>query len=353
MGFQLIAIGDSDAQYPLEVIKGSPVTADFNFKDIRDLKSKGSHTYNFRLPSSVANEKFFASYFMVGSYHTDSNSSFNPFARKECYLLKDTIEVFRGFIQLSNVYLREGFRYEYECIVFSSEVNFLDTIKGTTFKELDYAEWNHELTESNVYNSYYANSIDGGNLVWSLWDYGNGVASNEYVNFFAPPVGGYMGWSGAGLNMKKLRPQVRVKALIDKIMTASGYTYTSVFLNTVEFAKIYCDLNWNKADLVTSEVPPQVWYVEARNTGTENILNGAAWSNNLLDFQTEDSDASNTFETITSGGFTYSRWNCAATGTYTITLESTITPDSAMTGNSFAFKLLKDINLTYPYSSST
>ena len=32
----------------------------FNFKDITDLKTKGSHTYNFRLPSSVVNDKYFA-----------------------------------------------------------------------------------------------------------------------------------------------------------------------------------------------------------------------------------------------------------------------------------------------------
>ena len=37
MAMQLIALDDSDVQYPLDIIKGSPVTADFNFKDIKDL----------------------------------------------------------------------------------------------------------------------------------------------------------------------------------------------------------------------------------------------------------------------------------------------------------------------------
>ena len=47
MAMQLFAIDDSDNQYALDIVKGSPVTADFNFKDIKDLQAKGSHTYTF------------------------------------------------------------------------------------------------------------------------------------------------------------------------------------------------------------------------------------------------------------------------------------------------------------------
>ena len=178
MAVQLIALDGSANKYALDITKGSPVTADFNFKDIKDLKAKGSHTYNFRLPSTVANEKYFAHYFMVGSY-LGGSASYNPFVRREAYILQDTIEVFRGFIQLTNVYLRQGNKYEYECILFSSEVNFLDSIKGLKMSQLNFSELQHDFTNANIYNSWATNSIDSGNLIWSLWDYGSGFSSKN------------------------------------------------------------------------------------------------------------------------------------------------------------------------------
>jgi len=352
MGFQLIAIGDNDVQYPLQIIKGSPVTADFNFKDIRDLKSKGSHTYNFRLPSTPENEEYFGHYFMVGSYHTDANNSYNPFARRECFILQDTIEILRGFIQLSNVYLRENNRYEYECIVYSSEVNFLDSLKGLKFRQLNFSEWNHDLTANNVYDSYNSSSIDSGNLVWSLWDYGLGIASNQYSDYFAPPIGDFFGWEGTGINIQRLRPQVRVKALIDKIMNYTGYTYTSTFLDSALFNKIYCDLNYDKRDVVSTDIPAQTYYVKSKNTGTQQITLGDSWEENLLTAPTEVSDESASWSTASGGGFSYSQWDVQVGGFYAVTIAGTITPSSTIDNSALGFKIWENPNwATYPYQA--
>ena len=129
MASTLVAIDSDGNKHYLDILEGQPITADFNFKDITDLKTKGSHTYNFRLPSSVVNDKYFANYFMVGSFNDGTNNNFNPYFKAEAYLLQDTIEVFTGYLQLANVYLRKGNRYEYEVILFSNSVNLIDDLK--------------------------------------------------------------------------------------------------------------------------------------------------------------------------------------------------------------------------------
>ena len=111
MASTLVVIDGNGDKFFLDILTEQPITADFNFKDITDLKTKGSHTYNFRLPSSEINDKYFTTYFMVCSYCDPStNSNFNPYFKAEAYLIQDDIEVFSGSLQLVNVFLRNGNR---------------------------------------------------------------------------------------------------------------------------------------------------------------------------------------------------------------------------------------------------
>ena len=319
----------------LDVISGSPFTLDLNFKDIKDLKAKGSHSYNFRLPSSPDNDAFFGSYFQVGSYYSNDNFSFNPFGMAECFVLQDTLEVFKGNLQLTNIYLKDKNRYEYECIIFSSEVGFIDILKGVKFLDLDYSEWNHELTPTIVYNSYNADGIDGGNIRYSLWDYGIGHASNQYVDYFQQPAGGILLWTTNSFDITKLRPQVKLKALIDKVFNMAGYKYESAFFDSADFGKIYQDLNYNKTESIYTEVPSESYLAIAENTSTQLIPNSQ--SNIALrkvEFPTEITDEAVQWNN------TDSYWSCQVDGSYTITITGKVTPSlaAAVESNNVAFQ---------------
>ena len=319
----------------LDVIKGSPFTLDLNFKDIKDLKTKGSHSYNFRLPSSPKNDAFFGSYFQVGSYYSNDNFSFNPFGMAECFVLQDTLEVFKGNLQLTNIYLKDKNRYEYECIIFSSEVGFIDILKGVKFLDLDYTEWNHEINPTTVYNSYNADGIDGGNIRYSLWDYGIGHASNSYVDYFEQPPGGILQWNTNSFDVTKLRPQVRLKALIDKVFTMSGYKYDSAFFDSAIFSKIYQDLNYNKTNSIYTEVPSESYLAIAENTATQLIANMQSnLAYRVVEFPTEITDEAVQWNP------TDSYWTCMVDGSYTITISGKVTPSllAAVTSNNVAFK---------------
>ena len=320
----------------LDVIKGSPFTLDFNFKDIKDLKSKGSHSYNFRLPSSTNNDSFFGSYFKVGSYYSDDNFSFNPFGMAECYVLKDTLEVFKGNMQLTNIYLKDKNRYEYECIIFSSEVSFIDVLKGVKFADFDYNAWNHELTNVNVYNSYNSNGISNGDIVYSLWDYGIGHASNEYINYFGQPASGALTWTTNSFDIRKLRPQVKLKSLIDMVFDMAGYQYNSEFFGSTDFGKIYQDLNYNKTDSIYTEVAASTYNTTAQNTSTQSISNSqGSISQRIVEFPNEISDATNQWNN------TNSYWTVQVDGSYSVTISGTITPSltPAETNENIAFQL--------------
>ena len=193
MASTLVAIDKDGNIFYLDVLKGQPITADFNFKDITDLKTKGSHTYNFRLPSTPTNDSYFSTYFMVGSYcaNDGTNGNFNPYFKAEAYLLQDSIEVFSGYLQLVNVFLRDGNSYEYEVILYSADVSLMDELKGVKMSDLDYSAYEHAPTVDNIYDSYINNSIANGDLVYSFFDYGTGMATSQSSEFFVPSTTGF------------------------------------------------------------------------------------------------------------------------------------------------------------------
>ncbi|QDP57693.1 MAG: hypothetical protein Unbinned6486contig1001_8 [Prokaryotic dsDNA virus sp.] len=328
----------------LDIQSGSPFTLDFNFKDIKDLKSKGSHSYNFRLPSTPNNDTFFGHYFKVGSYYSSDNFSFNPFGSASCYVLKNTLEVFKGNLQLTNVYLKDKNRYEYECILYSDEVTFLDLIKGIKFKDLDFTELNHQLTRTNVYESYNSNSLDGGNLVYSLWDYGIGHASNEYPNYFQQPVGNdFFSWQSFSFVISKLRPQVKIKALINKVFALTGYTYKSNFISSdATFQKVFMDLNNNKSESITTTIPASAFNSQVTNT-SQNIINSNGYvPTRVVQFPTEVSDQSAQWNN------TSHYWTPAVDGWYKVTISGIITPSTTptVTTNNVLFNIWKNWNGT-------
>lgn len=318
MATTLVVIDTDGNKHYLDVLKGQPVTLDFNFKDITDLKTKGSHSYNFRLPSSENNDKFFSSYYMVGSYNDGTNNNYDPYKKVEAYLLEDTIEVFSGSLQLSNVYLRAGNRYEYEVILYSKAVGFIDDFKGVNVSDIDLTDYDHLAGVSQVANSWISDSIASGKVVYSLYDYGTGAASSLASTFVNEPSGATPLGGENMFNVSKLRPQVQLRDLFTKILAHKGYVYNSTFLDSSEFGKIYVDANYNGADNLETEIPNSTYNVLAYNSSTFIINYGQ--TNGTLQNNSETIDLLNNYDTSTY------RFNPSVGGTYSITVGININP---------------------------
>ena len=100
MATQIRVVSQDDGRIVyLDLEDDQPITANFQFKDIQSFKdTKGSHTFNFRIPSTTKNNMFFDQYFEVTSF-----GNFNPAKKVSCAIVKDTIEILNGDLQLTNV----------------------------------------------------------------------------------------------------------------------------------------------------------------------------------------------------------------------------------------------------------
>ena len=331
MASTLVAVDKDGNKFYLDILKGQPITADFNFKDITDLKTKGSHTYSFRLPSSETNDKYFATYFMVQSHADPStNSNFDPYYKADAYLLQDTIEVFSGSLQLVNVFLRDGNRYEYEVILFSNNVSLMDELKGVNMSDIDFSDYNHLPSNANIFNSYDSDSIAGGDCVYSFFDYGNGIATSEANDFFIDnTIGAFLDLNK--IDIEKLRPQIRLSSLITKVLAHKGYTFTSNFFSDATIRKIYCDVNYGGAESLISNTPLSYYKVRARNTGTQTFDYGD--SQVVLNCPTEDVDLPNNYNPTTN------EFNIQYAGTYQFIIKLNVSGQAGDMGASSPCRL--------------
>ena len=345
MASTLVAIGTDGTKHFLDLMKGQPISLDFNFKDITDLKTKGSYSYNFRLPSSIANDKFFANYYMVGSKTDGTNNNYNPFTKLEAYLLQDTIEVFSGYIQLSNVYLREGNRYEYEVLLFAPSISLLDDLKGVNLGDTLGDTYNHDYNVSTIYNSWHTNSIASGKVVYSLYDYGSGVSTNLADTFIMPASTGGIEQGQNMFDIQHLRPQIQLKEVLTKISQHVGYVFNSAFFDTAVFEKIYVDCNYGtNAQLPTPTSYNAYNVILDTNAGqsfttTYGSIASISTSTNWLPTN-ELQDLTGQYNTST-GEFTP-----AVLGLWNLFVGGTITVPNTMVGSDIRIRLYKLVNGT-------
>jgi len=109
-----------------------------------------------------------------------------------------------------------------------------DTYSSMAEFELDFSEYNHQLTYDNVVNSWYkGSSILAGTPNPPQWQ----PINNELGKGYVYPLIDY-GFNNTDLNVRDLKPSLFIKEILDKILKNAGFTYTSTFLNSDFFKRL-------------------------------------------------------------------------------------------------------------------
>jgi len=242
----------------LDLSDDQPMTSNFQFKDIQSFdKNKGNHTYNFRIPSTPNNDLFFGQYFEV-----TQSGNYNPKKRVEATITKDTIDVFSGYLQLTNVFIKNDIQSSYECVVFSSVASLGQALDGKYLSEYDWSEYLHSWNLANIISSFNQGLFDG-DIVYSLYDYGG--------QFYGGNVEGSFFNEETPIGIGHFRPQIRLNKVITKILNESGFTYTSDFLDT-ELDDVYIDINNGISNAPQTGLNTLLYNVNVIGDGTQTIL---------------------------------------------------------------------------------
>ena len=214
-----------------------------------------SYSKDFKLPATKRNNKIFSHLFEVTKRW--DIYSFNPYKKTECILKQDGYNIFKGYLRLIDM-VDQDKEISYSVNLFSTSVTLIDELKSKKISDLTALnELDHLYNKSNIKASWDStgillstplgtNSFAGANndtrtqvLKYPFVDWTGNIAIADGSN------------SSASINAPELktledafRPFINCKYLLDNIFASSGFTYTSQFLNTDKFTKLFMDFNW-------------------------------------------------------------------------------------------------------------
>ena len=163
--------------------------------DVSDRRT--SFTNKFSIPNTAANSQALDSLGVIGS------NSVKPYRLNNCFLIERGIPIVQNGIATISSQNGKGF----DCTIQEGNVLLFDAIKGKKLSDLDFSSLNHDLTISNITDSFAHTYSDG--YVYALADYGSELETDYDI-------------IRGGLQS----PCLFKRWIWDKIFEESGFTYT-------------------------------------------------------------------------------------------------------------------------------
>jgi hypothetical protein len=233
--------------FELELAENINVPLNFSLQEFRDPeKRKRSFSKTITIPGTSKNKNFFLSAFNISLKVSETPTvKFKPNLAPECIVKKGDIIIFRGLLKLNQVNILNK-NYSFECTIYSEVVNIFTKLKSINLNELDWSEYDHELTRANVMSTWETSVIKNGVAVSNF----NGAyPSNGYdpmsFGYIYPLVNyGFAQPAITTYKVNQLVPHVYVKECLIKIFdyaykdTDISVDYTTNFFNNDNIKKM-------------------------------------------------------------------------------------------------------------------
>jgi len=263
------------------------------------------YSQTFRLPFTSRNNQFFAHFYEV----TLTDGDFDPTQKTEVLIFEDGVQVIRGAMQLRAVRLMAEV-YEVNVLgdvadLFSEmgskllQAAFLDGDTYTT-------DYNYNNTAANVIASQDLNQsisigdqVPDGTIIVPYADHG--LSTNQQPLFAQSGIGLLNPNSTVnGLFAEMLKPAIKLRVLVDRIIRTNGFVWTSDFFSSDLFGSLYMTLG-SETERVSAEAAGQFLAVK---TATQTISIYDLWFPLIFDDDTAPLGFDND-NNYTAGNSTY------------------------------------------------
>ena len=228
---QLVAYNQTTGDSTYLDLGDVSIKANYSAIEIQDItKRKSEHTQSFTLPFTEENNKFFAHFYEVNI----SEGSFNTSKKTDCTIYVDSNIQIEGYLQLLSV---DKTNKNYQVLVFGNVANLSKELGEAKLRDLDLSDYNHVLSRTNIENSWNGSTAytggsgqDGTEILYPIVNYGKVYSANSLQT------------ENGALLPRDLKPSIKVKTVLDKIISNAGYSINSTFLNSSYFTNQYMTL---------------------------------------------------------------------------------------------------------------
>lgn len=204
--------------YRLDLVEDILTEFTYAIDDIQDFGQKNtSYSKTINLTGTANNNQIFGFIFNLNSSNlTDDGqpnvmANFNAAKAAQCRIFIDKIQIFKGVLRLMEI-VQDGQDIQYQCSVYGDLGGFMSALGNSKLEDLDFSAYDQVWNYTNIQNSW--NTIAGSGVYFPLIDYGQ--VSTAKVNF----------------KFSAFRPALYVREYLEKILTASGYTWDFAMLTS-------------------------------------------------------------------------------------------------------------------------
>ena len=242
----LRAYNDLGLKYDLDIFGEQQFLLDISAIESGDIgKVFGISSQAFALPSTDNNNEYFGNLYDIGATYPSGSlpsqvdSTPTNFTKSfPCQVLSDGQAIFSGVIYLDSVITDERGDTIYNVVVANETIDFKYQITDKTFGDLDWSDYNHDLTYGNITSSWDL-TLFSGSVVYPLCEYG--TANDDLTATMVRSGGASKTFTNAssGLLVNDFKPAVRINTILDKIFDSVNYKYTSSFFESAYADTLY------------------------------------------------------------------------------------------------------------------
>ena len=221
-----------------------------------------SYSKAFQLPATKRNNKIFDNIFEITRTTTGIVPQFNPYIKTQCELKQDGFILFEGYLRLIDISDKNG-EISYNVNLYSEAVALADVLKDRKFSDLDFSELAHAYDKVSIKNSWdnavglpLASALSTSSYAYSatLGVNNTNVLKYPFVDWqhdilLSNGTAGTANYPQLSSLEQVFRPWIQLKYILDRIFEATPFSYTSEFLESEEFTKLFMDFNWGSAEL--------------------------------------------------------------------------------------------------------
>mgnify|MGYP003119087912 CR=1 FL=1 len=233
-----------DGQVICDLYDNSNLPLSINVDDFKNIhEKKQSFSKPFKLPATKRNNKIFSSLYDVTKSVEEDAFSFNPYKKTKAILKEDTFTIFDGYLTLIDIIDKDN-EISYNVNLFAETITLADTLKDKKIKNLNNGllELDHTYNKTNIKNTFTSTGVTYTQSSTS------GFRNSETVKYPFCKWDGQTFLDAGQVKLQNLqdafRPFINCKYLLNRIIHEAGFTYSSDFLDSTDFTKLYLDFNW-------------------------------------------------------------------------------------------------------------
>ena len=218
----------------------------------------GISSQAFSLPGTDKNNQFFGNLFNLGATAAVALQNSVP-----VQLLTDGQAVFTGKLYITDIITDQKGYTTYQVNLVNETVDFKFQLTETLLAELDWSEYNHAYTYGSITSSW-SDNLFSGSIIYPHVNYGipDGATNIADYAFGTSPTSKTFDNYEYPLRVDQFKPAIKVKTVLDTIFDSVNYKYTSSFIDSAYFNKLYM--------LMTS--------YDGLGAYNENPATGSAWA---------------------------------------------------------------------------